>query len=99
MCLRQSGYEPMLYIRVDRDHLQLSGIDSTHVMVTLSGFGPPPAGQVVALTASGGHLDPLPLTDSSGVARTYWHAVATGFFTIYGRYENLQDSAGVTVEP
>jgi hypothetical protein len=98
--LRQSGYESILNVRVDRDHLQLSGIDSAQVRVTLSVSGGRPAeGQVIALTASGGRLDPLPLTDSNGVARTYWHAVTVGQFWIYARYHALTDSAGVTVEP
>ena len=83
-----AGDPPGFALAVMTDTIALSPPDSAEVMVHLqNSFGMPIAGITLAMTTSGGTLDPIAPTDSNGNAFTYWHPTEVGHFLISASYQ------------
>jgi len=100
--LESSSYIAVLTITLSKVLLRVSPVseDSSQITVTINdstGAGIP--GISLQLTTTGGRFRPLPATDSTGRAQTWWYNNGDyGTFTITAHVAGLSDSADITVE-
>lgn len=103
-----AGEPPNFILFVTPDTVHLIPPDSVQVTVRFTNsFNFPIMGFTPDMTVGGGTLDPMPPTDSNGIAFTYWHPADTGFFWIAAEYPWIDvchdligsDTAWVTVLP